>query len=66
MQDRWLAFMQAGNPNPPGASKAWLRADSNPRSIWRIGATEAAPLIEAERLALFRDFVAQGGRLGMF
>ena len=66
MQDRWLAFMHSGDPNPPGTSQAWPRADLDPRSIWRIGATEAAPLIDPERLALFRDFVAQGGRLGMF
>ena len=66
MQDRWLAFMRTGDPNPTGASTSWRPASSDPHTIWRIGATDAEPAITTERLALFRDFVSQGGRLGMF
>jgi para-nitrobenzyl esterase len=66
MQDRWLAFMRTGNPNRPGASEAWPRASSDPESIWRIAAADAGTAITAERLALFREFAAQGGRLGFF
>jgi para-nitrobenzyl esterase len=66
MQERWIAFMRTGSPNPTGASSTWPRASSDLRSIWRIGTADSGPAIVAERLALFRDYVAQGGKLGFF
>jgi para-nitrobenzyl esterase len=66
MQDRWIAFMRTGNPNPAGASVTWPRASADVKSIWRIGATDSGAAITAERLAMFRDYVAQGGKLGFF
>jgi para-nitrobenzyl esterase len=66
IQDRWLAFMRTGNPNPAGVASRWRRASSDPASVWRIGAKEGAPSITAERLSLFRDYARGGGRLGLF
>jgi para-nitrobenzyl esterase len=66
MQNRWLAFMRTGDPNPPGTSPTWPRASSDVNSIWRIGAADSGAAITAERLKLFRDFAEQGGGLGFF
>lgn len=66
MQNRWIAFMRTGNPNPGGTPVTWPRASADVKSILRIGAAGSGPAITSERLALFRDFVAQGGRLGFF
>jgi len=66
LQERWIAFMRTGSPNATGTNTTWPRASSDPQSIRRIGATDSGPAIGADRLALFRDYVAQGGRLGLF
>jgi para-nitrobenzyl esterase len=66
MQDRWLAFMRSGDPNPKRVAAKWQRANSDVSSIWRIGAGHGASFITADRLAVFREYAAKGGRLGLF
>jgi para-nitrobenzyl esterase len=65
MQDRWIAFMRTGNPNSSAQGPQWRRVSGDPASVWRIAPVDALPLIDAERLDLFRAFVAQGGRIGL-
>jgi para-nitrobenzyl esterase len=66
MQQRWLSFMRTGNPNPGGGSTPWPDTGHAPPFVWRIGSVDSGPVIDAERLALFRDFLAQGGKLSIF
>ena len=66
IQKRWIAFMTSGNPNSKGDPVEWPQARGDPGSIWRIGATDTASVIKADRLALFREYVAKGGKLGLF
>lgn len=66
MQDRWLAFMKAGDPGMAHKGPRWRRATADPATIWRIGAADDKPLLDAGRLALFRAHSAAGGSLGLF
>lgn len=66
MQARLLAFMDSGDPGKGAASDRWRRVTSDPASIWRIDPADAEPLLDSERLALFRDHEARGGALGLF
>lgn len=65
MQDRWLAFMRTGNPSPAGARTPWRRTALDPATVWRIDPVDSAPLLDEGRLALFRDYQANGGSLGL-
>ncbi|PVM77529.1 carboxylesterase/lipase family protein [Caulobacter radicis] len=65
MQSRWLSFMRTGDPNPRGARTVWPRASQDPGSVQRFAPTDKAPLLDAARLAVFRDYVAKGGKLGL-
>lgn len=65
MQSRWLAFMRSGDPNPRGVRQTWSRASQDPVSVLRIAPVDDAPLLDAARLAVFRDYAAQGGKLGL-
>jgi para-nitrobenzyl esterase len=64
MQDRWLAFMKSGNPSP-GRGKLWPTVTTDPATIWRIAPADSEPLLDAQRLALFREYQAAGGSLGL-
>lgn len=66
MQDRWLNFMRTGNPNSAKGNVQWPQTTLDPASIWRIDPADSAPLLDAERLALFREYQAKGGSLGLF
>ena len=66
IQKRWIAFMQSGNPNSTGSRVPWPQSMGEPGSVWRIGGADTGPAIDTERMALFRDYVAQGGKLGLF
>lgn len=66
MQDRWLNFMRSGNPNSAKVKVRWPQTTLDPASIWRIDPADSAPLLDAERLALFREYQAKGASLGLF
>jgi para-nitrobenzyl esterase len=65
MQERWLAFMRTGNPGKARSKPKWRAASLDPASIWRIAPADAEPLLDAEKLQMFRDFAAKGGKLGL-
>ena len=65
MQDRWLAFMRTGNPAKARSLPKWRRATLDPASIWRIAPADAEPLLDAEKLSMFREYEAKGGKLGL-
>lgn len=65
IQDRWLAFMRSGNPGLARSRPKWQRASLDPASIWRIAPADAEPLLDADKLSLFREFEAKGGKLGL-
>jgi para-nitrobenzyl esterase len=64
MQDRWLAFMRSGNPSPARGT-LWPTLTTDPATIWRIAPADNEPLLDAQRLALFREYQAAGGSLGL-
>ncbi len=66
MQRRWLAFMKTGNPNPGGELVTWQKTGDGSHYIWRIAPADAGPAIAKDRLTVFRQFAAQGGKLGLF
>jgi para-nitrobenzyl esterase len=66
MQDRWLAFMRRGNPNSKGGQHTWNQLGGASPSLWRIDPADTGTVISDDRLELFRDYVSQGGRLGLF
>lgn len=65
MQSRWLAFMRTGDPNRRGARPVWARASQDPASVMRFAPVDKAPLLDPARLAVFRDYAAKGGKLGL-
>ncbi len=65
MQERWLAFMRTSNPGTARSRPKWKPASLDPASIWRIAPADAEPLLDAEKLSIFREFEAKGGKLGL-
>lgn len=66
IQTRWIAFMLTGNPNRVSSQTTWQESKGEPDSIWRIGGSDPGPVIDPQRMAIFREYVAQGGKLGLF
>jgi para-nitrobenzyl esterase len=65
IQNRWLSFMRSGNPGHARSRPKWQRAILDPASIWRIAPADAEPLLDADKLSVFREFEAKGGKLSL-
>lgn len=65
MQAHWLAFMMTGNPSADGTQ--WPRFGAASVDVMGVGDTHRLrPAVSSpERLKLFGEFVAAGGRIGL-
>jgi para-nitrobenzyl esterase len=64
LQDYWANFIRTGNPNGPGVMK-WPELDSG--NFMLLGDRQmVTPLLSKDQRAAFRDWLAAGGRIGLF
>jgi para-nitrobenzyl esterase len=66
VQDYWLNFMRAGDPNGAGLPR-WSRTPSGGVGVMRLGPEPVytTAVSTPQRMEALRDYVASGGKLGM-
>jgi para-nitrobenzyl esterase len=66
VQDYWLNFMRAGDPNGTGLPR-WSRTPSGGAGVMTLGPSPVytTAVSTPQRMEALRDYVASGGRLGM-
>ena len=65
MQAHWVAFMRTGDP--AAAGQAWPRFGPSSTTVMGLGDSHGSrtAVSTPQRLQLFRDYVASGGRIGL-
>jgi para-nitrobenzyl esterase len=64
-QSYWANFVKSGNPRSSGLA-AWPKLDDRMMLMEFGSEAKARPAMSAEQLRLFTEYVAAGGRLGLF
>lgn len=66
MSTYWVNFIRTGNPNGEGLAN-WPAVTTRSVPIMVFGSTVASrEILEADKLAAYRAYVAEGGKLSMF